>query len=237
MFGEKFIYLLLLLIPITTLSCHRGTKGQTNSDYSGVAVQSQRESTSMGNSIGVIILNDKRQGNSKEIVRLFNKDGSLWYSFSFYDDSDIKFDGSNTDFNPFAFHQDNFLLVFKCVGVVGEWYQVIVNENSGLRKFVKKDDPLFTFQKWEDHIINLFAVGVDGSTNPVLSRPENGERVQVPKGVNFYPDRIDGVWLRIRWDESESEEANNTNRKQGMRYGWIRWKDGNNIIIELFYFA
>jgi len=237
MFGKKFIYLLLLFTPITALSCHRGADEQTNTDFSSPAVPPKGDSTSMSNSIGVITLNDKRQSSSKDIIRLFNKDGSLWYAFSLYDDSDVKFDGSNTDFSPLAFHQDHFLLVLKCIGSVEDQYEVVVNENSGLRKFVKKDDPLFKFQTWEEHILNLFAVGVNESRNPVLSKPDTGERIQVPKGVNFYPDRIDGAWLRIRWDESESEEANNTNRKQSIRYGWVRWKDGNNIIIERFYFA
>ena len=86
---------------------------------------------------GLIILSDRHSKN--DFVCFYNKDGSLWYEFTFYyDDKDGKFEYENKNFDPFAFHPDYFLLALKCVGSDKNRYEVIVNEKKRLRKFVKK---------------------------------------------------------------------------------------------------
>jgi len=68
-------------------------------------------------------------------VRFYNEDGSLWYEFTFYyDDSDGKFEYANENFNPFAFHPNNFLLDLKSRGEDGNRYEVVVNEETGWKQ-------------------------------------------------------------------------------------------------------
>ena len=197
------------------------------------------DENSIKNTIGVITLNEERRANeNKDIIQIYNRDGSLWYEFSFYDDSDRKFGGSNLDFRPFAFHQDYFLLGLKCIGADADRYEVVVNESNGLKKYVRKNDQTIKLQTWEDHILRLFAVGFDRSKKPLISRPTSrGRRVQMPKDtdVAFHPVEIKGNWLRVSWDLSESGEAKVIGAK--IRYGWIKWRENGAIIIERFYFA
>ena len=156
------------------------------------------DENSIKNTIGVITLNDKQESDSKDIVQIYNQDGGLWYEFSFDDDSDRKFDGSNLDFRPFAFHQDYYLIVLKCVGADASRYEVIVNESTGLRKYVRKNDRTFMFQTWEDHILHLTFVGFDQATNPLMNAPTlRGRRVRAPKDITdvfFQPVKIEGNW-------------------------------------------
>lgn len=202
--------------------------------------QTVLDENSIENTIGVITLNDERkESDSKDVVQIYNQNGSLWYEFSFDDDSDRKFDGSNQDFQPFAFHQDYFLLALKCVGVDANRYEVVVNESTGLRKYVRKNDQTFLFQTWEDHILHLTFVGFDQATNPLMNAPTlRGRRVRPPKDITdvfFQPVEIKGNWVKVSWDLSESGRTKVTAPK--IRYGWIRWKENNTIIIERFYFC
>ncbi|MBK8810726.1 MAG: hypothetical protein IPN69_08350 [Acidobacteria bacterium] len=104
----------------------------------------QADKSSIKDTKGLIVLSNKYGKN--DFVRFYNDDGSLWYEFTFYyDDSDGKFEYEKRRIRPFSFHQDYF-----CVSLNGGEdkyrYEVIVNEENGLKKFVKKDDPTLKFE-------------------------------------------------------------------------------------------
>ena len=190
---------------------------------SGVAGQVSTTS----NSLGLIVLSDSY--SKKDFIHIYNGDGSPWHRFSFYyDDRDGKFDYASDDFRPFAFHPDYFLLAIKCVGKEAGRYEVIVNEEDGLRKYVKADDPSLRFETWESHILRVFAVGFNRTRNPVLNAPQGrAKKVSMPNAP-FHPVEVKGEWLRIKW-RADSDTGENT--------GWIRWKRGERLLIELFYFS
>lgn len=136
------------------------------------------------NSFGLIVLS-KAYGE-KDFIHLYNQDGSLWHKFSFYyDDSDGKFEYANEDFQPFAFHPDYFLLALKCVRKEPGRYEVIANENTELRKYVKADDPSLKFETWADHILRVFSVGFNQEKNPVLEAPRGRAKKDVKPNLFF----------------------------------------------------
>lgn len=190
----------------------------------------QNDKTSIENTKGLIVLSD--QYSKKDFVRLYNEDGSLWYEFTyFYNDSRGKFEYENENFKPFAFHQDYFVLALKCVGEDKNRYEVIVNEESGLKKFVRKNDPNLKFQTWEDYILKTFAIDFNRKENPLREEPDGKVKVvDLPKEATFYPVEIKGEWLKVRWDDSKKEGGN-------IDSGWVKWKENQKILIELFYFA
>jgi hypothetical protein len=190
----------------------------------------QADTTSIKDTKGLIVLSSK-YGKS-DFVRFYNDDGSLWYEFKFYyGDKDGKFEYENENFAPFAFHQDYFLLALKCTGEDQNRYEVIVNEDTGLKKFVKKDDAALKFQSWEDHIKGAFAVKFNQVENPLRESPEGKvKNVGLPEDVTFHPVQVNGEWLKVRWDGSQEP-------KKDAGSGWVKWRDHNQILVELFYFA
>jgi hypothetical protein len=182
-------------------------------------------------SIGVISLNEKGFGKDK-FIHIYNQDGSLWYQFTFYyDDSDGKFEYANENFKPFAFHPDYFVLALRCVDEDENRYEVIVNEETGLKKFVRKDDATLKFETWEQHILQTFAVDFDREQNPLRETPEGKvKNVDLPKETTFHPVEIKGQWLKVRWNSSKETKSN-------LKSGWVKWKENNNILVELFYFS
>ena len=180
------------------------------------------------NSIGLIVLSE-RYGR-KDFVHIYNGDGSPWYSFSFYyDDRDGKFDYANEGFRPFAFHPDYFLLALKCVKREGGRYEVVVNEETGLRKYVRADDPTLRFETWESHILRVFSITLDLKENPVRNAPHGRVTKAPTRDGPFHPVEVKGEWLKIKWGPADG------GRTAGS--GWIRWKRGERLLVELFYFA
>jgi len=205
----KSLLSLLLLLSI----CTSGVKGQASAT---------------ANSLGLIVLS--KSYSNKNFIHIYNEDGSLWHKFSFYyDDSAGKFEYANESFRPFAFHPDYFLLALKCVRKDTGRYEVIVNEETGLKKYVKADDPSLKFETWEDHILKVFAVGFNRKQNPVLNAPQGRVKKVSTPDAPFHPVEVRGEWLKIKW------EAANQRTKYGS--GWIRWRRGERLLVELFYIS
>jgi hypothetical protein len=190
----------------------------------------QTDKTSLRNTKGLIVLSDRY--GKKDFIRLYNEDGSLWYEFTYYyDDSDGKFEYENQDFLPFAFHPDYFILALRCVGEDENRYEVIVNEETGLKKFVRKDDPALKLVTWEKYVIKAFAVSFDRKENPLRERPNRTiMQVDLPNEVLFHPLEIKDNWLKVCWDDSRKG-------KKCTGTGWVKWRDENYLLIELFYFS
>lgn len=227
----KMLFSLIVLFSISIrpnlLTRLPGVAASTPAALSDLA-----ETKSLKNTIGVVALNEKANNKARKL-QFFNEDGSVWYEFSFYDD-DVNGSSaqSKSEFQPFAFHRDYFVLALKCVGKDANRFQVVVNESTGLTKFIRRRDNTFKFQTWQAHILDLFAVGFDRSNNPLRAGP--GERAGPltlpPSDATFQPVQIKGNWLKVRWNVSGDHKGK-------VRYGWVKWKQDGELLIERFYFS
>ena len=173
--------------------------------------------------LGVISLGPKF--SIADTIRIYNKDGSTWYQFSYtYDDSDGKYDFYNREFEPWLFHPDNMQLGLRVTSVKNGNYEVIVNETSGLKKFVKVTDQKLAVLSIEKFLLNRSAVFFDVKKNSVREAP-NGRvlRVKDESDRIARPKKVSGDWLMINYENSSSKS---------IQVGWIRWKKANEILIE-----
>ena len=226
--------MLLILILLFSTDVRTDLLGQSKAlNASSLAVApTLGEKNSLENTIGVITLNKKSRTKARRL-QFFNEDGSLWYEFSFYDDdADHSFDRVTTEFQPFSFHRDYFVLALKCVGKDANRFQVVVNESTRLTKFIRRRDDSFKFQTWKEHILDLFAVGFDPANNSLRTGPgENVSTLRLPsEGVTFHPLQIKGNWLKVSWNVADD-------RKGKDKYGWVKWKQNGELLIEFFYFS
>lgn len=228
----KFIYLFGL---ISVLSCNQKKSDNKTSNESPFtrntelnvdSTSSEMKRSIIGGSIGVVSVTDNI--TEKDTIRLFDKDGKLWYKFSFfYDDSNGKFDYPNENFDPLSFHPDNFLLMMEVADASKNRYEVKVNQKNNLTKYLEKNQDFLLFQSWEEHIISTPFVSFNESTNPILQKPSgNPIDSHYNKDGFFQPVEINGDWLQIKWGSGSSWE-----------YGWIRWKKGDKLQIDLDYLA
>lgn len=234
------LVLLLLIFSSCTSSATNQVAGNNSASMSNTipreaAGRVGEANITVGNVIGLVVL--KEGFNRNDFVRIYNEDGSLWYQFTYYyDDSDGEFEYFNESFRPFAFHPDHFLLALKCVKKENGRYEVIVNEETGLRKYIREDDPVLKFETWEEHVLGVFAISFNRQENLLLNEPEGQTKsVSFTDEMVFQPVEIRGDWLKIRWN---ADGHTGSEARVEYDYGWIRWKEGRRrLLIELFYFS
>jgi hypothetical protein len=225
--AEYFFMRNILLKTITLLMailsfCHTASAAQRRP----VGLQN------IENTLGVIVLS--KDYRERDYIQIYNPDGSLWYKFTYYyDDKNGQFPYRNTEFQPFAFHPDYFLLSLKCVAKVGDRYEVVVNEETGLTKYVRADDRTLALEAWESHVSKVFSVEFDPRTNPLLKDRQGQRKIIFPKDTFFHPVKTRGDWLMIKWEIKKSTKP----EKESYAYGWIKWKAKEKLLIELYYFA
>jgi hypothetical protein len=225
------------IVLFATICCVDDRSKQTTVTNSFEAKPKMQRNTPEGrlnikNTRGVVVLNKYGKG---DFVRFYNADGSLWYEFTFYfDESGGKFPYANDDFRPFAFHPGYFLLVLRCTETPDNFFEVVVNEESGLRKYVRANDPVLKLETWDKFVLSVFAVTFDQKANPILQAP-NGQpnTVAIPSDANFRPVETDGDWLKIRWDAA----ADPAGKPKPIGSGWIRWKNAGKLLVDFSYFA
>lgn len=218
-------YFLILYIFLLTNCTESRNQNVENPSQTFTSVNTKNDDTELP-SKGVITVGESF--SREDTVKIYDQDGALWYKFTFfYDDSDGKFDYPNKGFQPFAFHPDNFLLVLVVVSENEDRYEVVVNEGTGLKKFIKKGASGLMFQTWEEHIVNVFAVDFDPKSNPIFADPLKGSaKINYDNNEYYYPVKVKDNWLQIRWGEEGDYD-----------YGWIMWKYKKKLLIELSYFA
>ena len=125
-------------------------------------------------------------------------------------------------------------MALKYVGEDSNRFKVIVNEDTGLKKHVKKADKNLEFETWEKHILKTFAIEFKEKENPLRETP-NGKlkKVEFSKIEFFRAVEIKDEWLKVKWDI----EPNPNNDSKKTNFGWIKWKEDGKLLIEWFYFA
>jgi hypothetical protein len=119
-------------------------------------------------------------------------------------------------------------------GEDSKYYEVIVNEETLLTKYVRKSDSWYRVVTWQDHILDTFAIDFDKSKNPIRETPDGKiKEMGALKVARFAARSFDGDWLKVEWDVSGSEHHDDLRKDSG----WIRWRESNRLLIGWSYFA
>jgi hypothetical protein len=165
---------------------------------------------------GVVQLKESAEG----VLKICNSDGTVWHRIDLAKDDRI-----DQYVKPFSIKLDYQNLVFRCIGDMGDYYKVIVNEGTGLIKYIRHDDLHFSFSSWDKHVLSVFSVGFDPKKNPLKKMPA-GDAATIPfvKDEFYLPVEIKGDWLKVKWGDVGKQE-----------YGWIKWRSRHLLRVELFY--
>jgi len=228
---KTFFYLVCILCPLLLICCTYEDEKLNNviensppinENFRGIEsdiILTNIFLNNIENTVGVLVF----QSTNKASFKLFNDNGTLWKLQDIADFSS----NSNDSILPFAFSPDNFLLVFKCKNITNDNYEIIVNEELGLKKYIKKNDKKFIFETWGKHIESAFSVEFNSQTNPIYSEQSIVSNIIVKDNDKFYyPVQVKDDWLKIKWGENDN-----------WNYGWIKWRSEKKMLIEIFYFA
>lgn len=118
------------------------------------------------------------------------------------------------------------VLALNCIDKDSINYKVQFADNR--MGFINKNSNKVSFETWEEHILNTFSLGFEYDTNPLKKEPYEKSENIIYNGDEFYhPVKIKGDWLQVRWGYKEDPK----------NFAWIKWKEKNKLLIELFYFA
>jgi hypothetical protein len=124
-------------------------------------------------------------------------------------------------FVPKVMKLDYGLLHLRAKTLTHHWIEVIVNERTGATRWV--DRSAVTFEPWSVFLLGVVTVEVkDPATNPVRSGPDGVAPVRARASALLRPRAVQGDWLQV--DPSPLSDA------QGPA-GWIRWRDGERLLI------
>lgn len=155
----------------------------------------------------------------QDIIRIYNADGSVWWEFSFNENSPLFFSKNpKKDFKPYG-KFTTFIIHLRLKAVSKHWYEVIVNEETQTTKYTLIDDPVMGCGDFEPFIMDSGNIKFNYENNPMLATP-NGKKLV----INYHPDdryftkQIKGDWVQVK---SEIYQI----------YGWVRWRKGEDIIV------
>lgn len=213
-------FIAILMMPLCFCSIKENTMGKINVTLENQTHVFQKKISSNNKGIidfiGFIVSNEK--GGNNQLFKLYDDKGKFFKSFSFI--------MPTKKIQPYAWHPDNSLLVFRCIGKTKKWYMVISNETTNEIKYIRTGDANFKFQSKEEHISSVFSIEFNPIKNPIRKEPSLKSGTLPYDNEEFYfPVKIQGDWLQIKWGDDLLSK------------GWIKWQDKNQLMIELFYFS
>ncbi len=117
------------------------------------------------------------------------------------------------------------ILALKCYDIDSIHYKVRLE--NGKTVFLKKNNKLIIFQTWEKHILSLFSVEFDYKKNPIKDKAfYSSKTLKFVKDEFYLPYKIKDEWLQVKWGNEDN-----------WQYGWIKWREGNKLLISFYYFA
>lgn len=134
--------------------------------------------------------------------------------------------------NPRVFitSPDYFTLILDCVEINDKNYVVIVDGKNNKKGLISKSDKNFKFQTFEEFIRDYAALGVDfDRENNLLHKLPNKNSEIIKNDLQEKYKFWNGEFIELKgdWMKMKLEETN--------EIGWIKWRNGNKILIRIYY--
>lgn len=135
--------------------------------------------------------------------------------------------------NPEVLKIDYSQFVFRCLTITDSWLEVMVNNETGETLWLKKNE-LTGFKDWETYLKEMFGVArLQDHPQKIKSSPtESSEEITYHGQDCFQAKSMKGDWIEIFTADYCDESY--TNSKTKIQSGWIKWRQGNKLIIEYY---
>ncbi len=127
-------------------------------------------------------------------------------------------------FAPEIVKLDYDILLLRARSMTSSHIEVVVNRETGRTAWVERS--AVEFLDWPSFWLSVFAIEVkDLNTNPVRTKPlDHAARVLSAKETTYGVQAVRGNWLQVGPAEASKAKP----------IGWIRWQDGEQILIGYF---
>ena len=194
---------------------------------------------------GLVRVNSGR-GEIAPIIELYN-DSSLkekYVSWNYYEQ-----EKSEKPVCPKYFTLEPDVIQFVYIKETPRAYQVI-NGFDEIKYLAKSK--VNVSANWQDHILNAFGIrrstteqDSDRPNQTIKKSPsETSETIKFPNGLEMLcPIEIKGDWVKVQYDCFYNQESNKyegqpcnefINKSTPAQLGWIKWREKNKILIDIF---
>lgn len=239
-------YLLLIFGLIYLISCNQTPSGENT-------VNTLKNSSINNDSLSLFFKSNgvvsfiNTDANYQKGFTIFNGDGTVFMRILpsqdkvILNEKELSLSDFNTNkasfqkqgFSPKEFWPDEgFIIQFNYLSSNNNLIEVFIDSAKTITKKILLDSTLFKTETWQEHIIGTM-IDFNQQKNIIRSSPsEAGTSMRLENSTEdiiFIVTKIQGEWLYI---ESESVCGFEKNSKYN---GWIRWKNGENILIRFAY--
>jgi hypothetical protein len=155
-------------------------------------------------------------------------------SISFYDDHVQQvwkirnYEVNRSWLKPEAYNPLYDLLAFRCRSRKDGWMEVIVNNNSGTSYWLKESE-VYQYIDWLTFLQQKKCISPAKTDIPILDSPEDdANAIKVNSKDCFGIKNMKDDWIEITLPAFNDEKSDGNSRKTG----WIRWKNGDVLLIK-----
>jgi hypothetical protein len=157
----------------------------------------------------------------------------------FYEDKKLKMDSFKAEgrksynlLNPEMHKLDYYIFDLAVKNRRNGWLEVIVDNKTNETLWLQENKDV-KFKDWLQDMKTSFAIGrLNKESNPLLTKPAAmAERVVFKGDESFEVTEIKGNWIKVNSKNLPSE----TTKKSVS--GWIRWRNDDCLLIEMYPFA
>jgi hypothetical protein len=239
---------LLTTILIVFISCKQRVETDNNKSIDSTMTKDKEFTRKDFNTVKVG-LSDKDLGlglvsinfDDKTILHFFSSanDKVPKRSIQFFNDPKIdswnirNLDKQKEWLKPEVLWLDYSSFVFRCLEIKDDWLKVMVNNENGETLWLKKSE-LTIIQDWENYLKEMFGVErLPDQQQKIRSLPNDTSKETIYQGKDcFQVTSMKGDWIEIFTADYCDESY--TDSKTRIKSGWIKWRQGNKLLIDYF---
>lgn len=159
-------------------------------------------------------------------LTLYNRDGTIWYSFSLRSSDPRHFlKNEKEKFLPFSTDFGDEGITLRVVAESSTWYEVEINEVTQSTKFILKNDPLWVKVTWNYFLAKVRVMSFDGQNKPLLYDKPNGEVIEDTSELKWndlrFRLKIEGEWAFVEGYLFSKPYQ-----------GWVKWRRGREMLFK-----
>lgn len=137
---------------------------------------------------------------------------------------------------PEVLELDHSTFIFRCKSLTDDWLEIIVNNENGKSLWLKKNE-LTKYSSWETFLQGMFGVARLYDQNQEIKKQpsDSSEEIKYFGGDCFQVKSMNGDWIEIFTADYCDESY--TKSKTKIKSGWIKWRQGNKLMIEYYIMA
>lgn len=131
------------------------------------------------------------------------------------------------DFYPRMTSLEYEILLLDCIGKSEQFYEVVLNQQKGTTGRISASDSNALLLTWEELLLKSY-ISFDPKSNPLRPNPSDQSNIIYPYNDYFFKVvEVKGDWIKVKCN-SDCKEC-----EKGDLTGWIKWKEGDNFLIQI----